>query len=53
VFLTGHRCRGIASRWQPGRTAVAWSVELTPDPDPKPNLHQTITDLKPSEYEHV
>ena len=52
-LLTGHRCRGIASRWQPGRTAVAWSVELTPHPDPKPNLHQTITDLKPSEYEHV
>src|SRR5208282_6874825 len=50
---TGHRCRGIASRRQPGRTPVALSVELTPHPEPKPKLHQSIRDLKLSEYEHV
>ncbi len=31
----------------------ALSVELTPDPEPKPKLHQSIIDLKLSEYEHV
>ena len=37
----------------PEGRAGAWSVEPTPHPDPKPKLHQSITDLKPSEYEHV
>jgi len=31
----------------------ALSVELTPDPEPKPKLHHLIIDLKLSEYEHV